>query len=107
MQHIFRQPALYGRLSLQQIAQKCRLPLRQVKAGVASLIQLRLLYHHTNPGGVSTYQANNGNAYNVMRTGRLVELVNWNLGASAAVIVETLAALGFATVHELKAEFLG
>ncbi|OCT45554.1 DNA-directed RNA polymerase III subunit C3 [Cladophialophora carrionii] len=103
---IFRQLAQLGRLSIQQLAQKCRLPLRQVKVGVGTLIQLRLVYHHTTYEGLSTYQADTTYAYNIMRTGRLVELVEWSLGASAAGIMETLAAMGFATAHELEAEVL-
>ena len=91
---------------MQQIAQRCRLPLRQVKAGVATLIQLRLVHHHTNSDDTSTYQANTTNAYNIMRTGRLIELVDWKLGHSAANIVEALAAMGFATAHELEAQVL-
>ncbi|KIW68015.1 hypothetical protein, variant [Phialophora macrospora] len=42
-----------------------------------------------------------------MRTGRLVELVDWSLGHSAAEIIETLATMGFATAHELEAQVLG
>ncbi|KAJ9604518.1 RNA polymerase III subunit C82 [Cladophialophora chaetospira] len=104
---IFRQLTQFGRLSVQQIAQKCRLPLRQVKSGVATLIQLRLLHHHTSSDGQSTYQPNNINAYNVMRTGRLIELVNWKFGSTAADVLETLAAMGFATPHELELQVLG
>ncbi|EXJ61064.1 hypothetical protein A1O7_05217 [Cladophialophora yegresii CBS 114405] len=103
---IFRQLAQLGRLSVQQLAQKCRFPLRQVKIGVATLIQLRLVYHHTTYEGLSTYQADTTYAYNLMRTGRLVELVDWSLGSSAAEIIETLAAMGFATAHELETEVL-
>jgi hypothetical protein len=42
-----------------------------------------------------------------MRTGRLIELVDWSLGSSAAEIIESLAAMGFATAHELEAQVLG
>ncbi|KIW92973.1 uncharacterized protein Z519_06822 [Cladophialophora bantiana CBS 173.52] len=107
MQQIFRQLAQFGRLSINQIAQKCRLPLRQVKTGVASLIQLRLVYHHTSLDGLSTYQANTGNAYNIMRTGRLLELVESKFGSAGANIMEYLAVVGFAAACELEARVLG
>ncbi|KIW28905.1 hypothetical protein, variant [Cladophialophora immunda] len=74
---------------------------------MASLIQLRLVYHHTSPEGSSTYQANTSNAYNIMRTGRLIELVEWKFGSAGADIMEHLAVLGFATACELEAHVLG
>ncbi|KIW12268.1 hypothetical protein PV08_09544 [Exophiala spinifera] len=99
---IFQQLIQLGRLSSTQVAQKCRLPLRQVKTGLATLIQLRLVYHHTSPDGLSTYQANTHNAYNLLRTGNLAAGAQRKFGPAAAVVVEHLAALGFATAQELE-----
>ncbi|OAG45073.1 hypothetical protein AYO21_00421 [Fonsecaea monophora] len=42
-----------------------------------------------------------------MRTGRLIELVEWRFGSASADIMEHLAALGFATACELEAHVLG
>ncbi|KIX99226.1 uncharacterized protein Z520_04802 [Fonsecaea multimorphosa CBS 102226] len=42
-----------------------------------------------------------------MRTGRLIELVEWKFGSAAADIMEHLAVLGFATACELEAHLLG
>lgn len=42
-----------------------------------------------------------------MRTGRLIELVDWKLGPSAAGVMEVLASIGFATPHELETQVLG
>jgi DNA-directed RNA polymerase III subunit RPC3 len=89
------------------VAQRCRLPLRQVKTGLAALIQLRLVYHHTTPDGQSTYQANTDNAYNLMRTGKLVALVERSMGSAAATVMEHLAVLGYATADELEANVCG
>ncbi|KEF54712.1 uncharacterized protein A1O9_09154 [Exophiala aquamarina CBS 119918] len=91
-----------GRLSAPQIAQKCRLPLRQVKSALAALIQLRLIYHHTNADGLSTYQANQQNAYPLLRAGRLIQLARESGGPTAAETLRELTLLGYATVQELE-----
>lgn len=67
------------------------------------MIQLRLVFYHTAPDGSSTYQANTDNAYNLLRTGKLIELVGKHLGSSAANIIEILSSLGYATAEELEA----
>ncbi|KAL2423676.1 DNA-directed RNA polymerase III subunit rpc3 [Exophiala dermatitidis] len=104
---IFQHLAQQGRLSVNQVAQKCRLPLRQVKAGIAALIQLRLVYQHTTPDGSSTYQANTHSAYNLVRVGQLVELAARRYGQAAAKVMEHLAILGYATPDELEAHVSG
>ena len=73
---------------------------------MATLIQLRLVSHHTPQEGLSIYQANTTNAYNIMRTGRLVELVEWKFGSAAASLMEHVAAMGFTTASELEARVL-
>ncbi|OAP57824.1 hypothetical protein AYL99_08562 [Fonsecaea erecta] len=42
-----------------------------------------------------------------MRTGRLIELVEWKFGSAGANIMEHLAVLGFATACELEEQVLG
>jgi DNA-directed RNA polymerase III subunit RPC3 len=85
------------------VAQRCRLLPRQAKLGVAALVQLRLLQHHTSSDGVSSYQVNLTNAYNILRIGALVERARRKCGDLAAVIVESLAARGCTTVQRLQA----
>ncbi|KIW99423.1 uncharacterized protein Z518_11411 [Rhinocladiella mackenziei CBS 650.93] len=104
---IFQQLSQLGRLSANQLAQRCRLPLRHVKTGMAALIQLRLIYHHTTPDGLSTYQANTYNAYNLVRAGKLMALVERNLGPVAARIMKILNVLGSATAGELESRVFG
>lgn len=70
-------------------------------------MQLRLIYHHTNPDGLSTYQANHKNAYLLLRSGRLIELARDTGGSSAAEVLRELTLLGYATVGELKARTCG
>jgi hypothetical protein len=74
---------------------------------LAALIQLRLVYHHTNTEGLSTYQANHKNAYPLLRTGRLIQLARDTGGASAGEILRELTLLGYATVRELETRVCG
>lgn len=90
-----------GRLKATQIAQRCRLPLRQVQTGLASLIQLRLVNHHSTAEFSTTYSPNLHNAYNIIRFGKLIEVALLRRGQIAADIVETLCQLGFATISEV------
>lgn len=89
-----------------QIAQRCRLPLRQVQSGLATLVQLRLVYCHQPLEGMSTYEPNDVNAYNLIRTGQLIQLAEDTEGHKASQILQQLALLGYSTVSELEAHFL-
>ena len=91
-----------NRLAAPQIAQKCHLPLRQAKAGLSGLIQLRLLHHHTFKDGPTLYSANLTNAYNILRTGQLIHFSQEAHGDIAGEILATACGLGFATISELR-----
>ncbi|RMD43218.1 hypothetical protein DV735_g1959, partial [Chaetothyriales sp. CBS 134920] len=94
MQHIFKQLLHYGRLSHVQIAQYCRLPLKQVKTGLAALIQLRLVHHYTTYRGLSTYEADLDAAYALVRLGKITALASTRLGPLGGKIVEEIALQG-------------
>jgi hypothetical protein len=51
---------------------------------------------------LSTYQANTSEAYNIIRIGRLLRRVTKFYGRDTVLVLETLASLGFATVHVLQ-----
>lgn len=99
---IFEGLASGGRLSAPQVAQKCHLPLRQARAGLVGLIQLRLIHHHTPRDALTIYSANLNNAYNIIRFGRLIEAAREQHGETAARIVSIACDLGFATISELR-----
>lgn len=73
-----------------------------MKAGLAALVQLRLIYHHTTSEGASTYQANTKTTYNIIRLGKLIEVTRKRFGELAVQIVSEAALLGFTTVAELQ-----
>lgn len=95
-----------GRLTATQTAQKCHLPLRQVKIGLSGLIQLRLITHHTILDSPSTYSANLTAAYNIIRVGKLIEAARGSHGDLAAEILVTFCELGFATISEVRDRLL-
>lgn len=99
---IFESLAFNGRLTATQVAQKCHLPLRQAKSGLAGLIQLRFVNHHTTKDAPTIYSANLLSAYQILRTGRLVQAARDRHGEAAARLVATLCQLGFSTIAELK-----
>jgi DNA-directed RNA polymerase III subunit RPC3 len=101
-QHIFKQLTKYGRLSANQVAQRCRLLLRQAKAGLGTLVQLQLVQFHATGDGITTYQANLDNTYNLLRTGKLAHLAAQRCGSVAGVVVEVLISGGVTTVQELE-----
>ena len=103
---IFECLAFGGRLSAPQVAQKCHLPLRQARSGLAGLIQLRLVHHHTPRDAQTIYSADLNNAYDIIRTGRLIEAAREHHGDIAAQIVSTACCLGFATISELRDRLL-
>lgn len=105
--HIFKQIATFGRLSTPAIAQKCRLPQRQTKMGLSALLQLRLIQYHSISAETATYQVDLHSAYDLLRTGKLVQLAEENHGSIAALIIETLAETGFSSTVELRKAVLG
>ena len=91
-----------ARLTATQVAQKCHLPLRQAKAGVAGLIQLRLIHHYTARDAATVYSANLTNAYDIVRTGHLIEEARRTHGDTAADVIAVACQVGFGTVGELR-----
>lgn len=79
--------------------------LRQAKSGLATLIQLRLVQHHTLPG-FSTYQADLKTTYDILRIGKLAQLAHRQFGPVAGLAIEVLAFKGLASAKELESAVL-
>lgn len=73
---------------------------------MAALVQLRLIYHHTTPAGLTTYQANTKVTYDVIRIGKLINLARSTHGFLAGEIVTEASLLGCTTVAELQARII-
>jgi DNA-directed RNA polymerase III subunit RPC3 len=91
----------YGRLEAAQLAQKCRLPLRQIRHGLSVLVQAQLIYHHTSSDQRTSYEANLRAAYDLIRSGKIIHLAKENLGEDAALVVAHILSVGQVTVKDL------
>lgn len=80
--------------------------MRQARSGLAGLIQLRVVNHHTAKEGPTIFSANLFQAYQSVRTGQFIEAVRERHGGTAAEIVSSVCRLGFTTISELRDRFL-
>ncbi|KAI9815698.1 MAG: RNA polymerase III subunit C82 [Pycnora praestabilis] len=92
----------YGRLPLPALIHHAHLPPRQLKHGLAVLIQQHLVLHYTSPEDETTqYEADWKNAYALVRSGKVIKLAEGRFGESAGGIISNLLLLGHAKVGDL------
>jgi DNA-directed RNA polymerase III subunit RPC3 len=65
-------------------------------------VQTGHICHHTTNDGRTSYEANSRNAYQLLRSGRFIEVVEKDHGKAAAAVVTQLLLLGHASVGQLK-----
>ncbi|PGH18845.1 DNA-directed RNA polymerase III subunit rpc3 [Helicocarpus griseus UAMH5409] len=100
---IFSYLLYHGRQPLPRIVNNTHLGVRQVKNGLAVLIQQHLIYHHTSiDDGITYYEANWRAAYYLVRSGRILQLVEEKLGDFAAKILSIILFLGHAKISYLE-----
>jgi DNA-directed RNA polymerase III subunit RPC3 len=81
---------------------------RQLRHGIAVLIQHNLLYYHLEPGSeLAFYEANIDHAYNLIRTGKILEMVDTSFGAPAKDVVQNLLLSGQTRISDLIAAYQG
>ncbi|RFU32687.1 hypothetical protein B7463_g3665, partial [Scytalidium lignicola] len=91
-----------GRLSIPMLTQYSRLSPRQLRHGLAVLIQQNLVYHHFDEDVNATYyEANQSAAYNLVRSGKILEIVESRYGAAAEYVVQNVLRLGHIKVSDL------
>ncbi|KAI9823329.1 MAG: RNA polymerase III subunit C82 [Thelocarpon impressellum] len=91
-----------GRLSLLELQRNVHLPVRQLKNGLAVLIQQHLVLYHTAPDeDVTFYEADWEAAYSLVRSGKVIMLVGDRFGETAAEVTSNLLLLGHATMGDL------
>lgn len=79
---------------------------RHVRNGLGVLIQENLLYHHTSPGSRGTrYEANPFACYNLVRYGKILEVVDCQYGPAERDVVQTLMLLGHVRIADLTQAF--
>ncbi|OTA97205.1 hypothetical protein M434DRAFT_392163 [Hypoxylon sp. CO27-5] len=103
---IFADLLTRGRSTVAQLAQHTFLNQRQVRHGLAVLIQLNLIFHHTDhDAGITNYEANPHAAYNLVRTGKILDLIRINYGHDAHAIVHDVLVQGHAKISDIIETF--
>ncbi|GAO14616.1 hypothetical protein UVI_02009320 [Ustilaginoidea virens] len=91
-----------GRSTIPQLLQHTSLSPRHLRNGLGVLVQQNLLYHNTDPDTRSTsYEANSDACYNLIRSGKILQVINSQYGAAERDLVQTLMQLGYARVADL------
>lgn len=100
---IYRTLARWGRITLPTLIQQSDLPSRYIRHGLTVLIQQHLILHITPEADSSSfYEIDPQGAYNLVRTGRVISLVEERYGNGAGQVVSNLLQLGHARVGDLE-----
>ncbi|KAJ5709615.1 RNA polymerase III Rpc82 C -terminal [Penicillium malachiteum] len=100
---IFSTLQRYERLTLPRLKFHARLADRQLRAALTAMIQHHLIYHFTSLEDNNTYyEANPQAAYYLVRSGKILNLVEERLGEYAARVMEMVLFLGHASVNHLE-----
>jgi DNA-directed RNA polymerase III subunit RPC3 len=73
----------------------------QLEHGLSAMIQMHLVYHHSK-GEITYYEANIKDAYYLVRSGKMVKVVEDRLGSYAADVMFTIMSLGHVQVRYLE-----
>jgi DNA-directed RNA polymerase III subunit RPC3 len=79
---------------------------RQLRHGLAVLHQHNLLFYHLDPGAeFAFYEANAEHAYNLARTGKILEMIDTSFGAPAKDVMQSLLLSGQTRISDLVAAY--
>ena len=102
MQRIFTILLRRGRLTIRLLQQHTQLSPRQLRHGLAVLIQQNLIYYLYEEDTKETlYEANQAAAYALIRCGKFIEIAEAKFGSAGQSLVRKLLLLGQATVSDL------
>ncbi|KAM7199594.1 RNA polymerase III subunit RPC82 domain containing protein [Rhypophila sp. PSN 637] len=104
---IFKVLLTRGRLSAPTLAQYTSMTRRQLLHGLVVLQQHNLLHYKVDPESIHTtmYEANPENAYNLIRVGKILEMVDSTFGAAAKDVMRSLLLSGFTRISDLVAAY--
>jgi DNA-directed RNA polymerase III subunit RPC3 len=100
VQRIFTILLRRGRLPIHSLGQHTRLTRRQLRHGLVVLIQQNLVYYFEE-GETTYYEANQDSAYGLVRSGKILEVLESRYGALARDLVLNLFLLGHTRVCDL------
>lgn len=75
--------------------------MRQIKNGLAVLVQQNLALHYTSDGDDTYYEANEQYAYSLVRAGKIVQALEDRYGEEAGDLASNLIILGHTKVEDL------
>lgn len=91
-----------GRSTSAQLAVHTALNHRQVRHGLAVLVQQNAVFHLSDPdSSVAYYDANPDAVYNLVRSGKILEIVRENYGDIAKGLVQDVLVLGHIKISDL------
>ncbi|KAJ5095190.1 DNA-directed RNA polymerase III subunit rpc3 [Penicillium argentinense] len=100
---IFSTLQRHERLSFPRLKFHSGLTDRQLRHGLVAMIQQHLIYHFTSfQDGITYYEANPQAAYYLVRSGKILQLVEDRLGEYAARVMEFIIYLGHTSVRQLE-----
>ncbi|OTB04595.1 hypothetical protein M426DRAFT_320708 [Hypoxylon sp. CI-4A] len=103
---IFADLIARGRSTIAQVAHHTSLNQKQVRHGIAVLIQLNLLYYLTDQDlEITHYEASAHAAYSLLRIGKILDLVRTNYGPHAHFLVHEVLVEGHAKISDLVDSF--
>ncbi|KAJ2907140.1 RNA polymerase III subunit Rpc82 [Zalerion maritima] len=106
---IFEYLCNYGASSVERIGANLSMSHKERNSSIAILYQLNLLYYWADPDTRSPtiyYEANHEAAYNLIRKGKIVNVVAQEYGNEAGRFLETLATFGHARIRDLAKTFI-
>ncbi|KAI9787355.1 MAG: RNA polymerase III subunit C82 [Peltula sp. TS41687] len=105
---VFHTLMRHGRLALPPLAHHSKLPIRQIKHGLAVLIQQHLVRHHTGSedNHITYYEADWMEAYVLLRSGKVIMMAEQRCGQAAGELVSNLLLQGHTTTKDLAKAYL-
>lgn len=95
-----------GRLPIRLLSKHTLLNARQLRHGLAVLIQQGLVYYNQDSEtGTTFYEANSDAAYGLARAGKIIDMVETRFGPAARDVVQKLFLLGNTSVASLEAAY--
>jgi len=105
IQRIFTMLLRRGRLTAINLSRHTRLSPRNIKHGLAVLIQQGLVFHNRDSEGGTFYEANHDAAYGLVRSGKIMEAVEARFGPFARDVMQNLFVMGHTRISELAAVY--
>ncbi|RYP84564.1 hypothetical protein DL769_001152 [Monosporascus sp. CRB-8-3] len=91
-----------GRSTTAQLAVHTALNQRQVRHGLAVLVQQNAVFHLSDPdSSIAYYDVNPGAVYNLVRSGKILEMIRENYGDTAKSLIQDVLVLGHIKISDL------